>query len=293
LSNRRGALQTPESYRYLSIQTKRRSRRERRKYRRLEREILRNKYYSQISKIDLSPQVVTYVFSITTTIFLLTGYTYNRVFLGYFDIDVPVFFSVGDYLSTSVDKIYFSVISVLIGLVYSLFGGYVESISMIEDDYLEKTSRRKTRRTVYNLSIIIPWVFSTILMIVYFYLDKQGKYNLLGMSVYFVLVYILSELPIHRFFQKPFRVYLLFISFLIFSLSMYSSIMDQIETINRHDISDLKRYQFSYETGITFEDHSWVFLTGNSEYLFFYDKDDKKSFVIPKRYVKSVESIKK
>ena len=64
--------------------------------------------YEKIPKIEITPNKLITVFSIFSILFICTGVIYNQLYLGYFGIELSKFFSVTDYISSSIDKIFFS-----------------------------------------------------------------------------------------------------------------------------------------------------------------------------------------
>ncbi|HTP66309.1 MAG TPA: hypothetical protein VMJ66_13035, partial [Geobacteraceae bacterium] len=51
-----------------------------------------------------------------TLLFLSTGFLYNFVFFSYFKVRVDLFFTLQDYLSTSIEKVYLVFVTVAIAL---------------------------------------------------------------------------------------------------------------------------------------------------------------------------------
>ncbi len=262
---------------------------ERKQFWKLRDEIISKKTLSQISKIEISSQNLTYFFGVLTTIFILTGYIYNRFFLGFFGVDVSHFFSVGDYLSTSIDKIYISGVSVLIGITFYIYGIYNNFQTDNRNELLEISPQKDP--------IVIPFVLMNIMLsistVLCFYRDLPGKYTFLSLLILLVLMYLYHNLQINKYFDKPVYISIFVVSMIFFSSNIFSSIMNDQDKIYRGNISDLKKFNFTYNTGINFNDNSWVFLTGNSGYFFFYDKELHKSIIVPRTLVKSIETIKK
>ena len=70
------------------------------------KEFIAEATYEILPKIEIAPTHISFIFSVSATIFLLTGFFYNRFYLGHFGIEVSHFFTISDYISSSIDKIY-------------------------------------------------------------------------------------------------------------------------------------------------------------------------------------------
>ncbi|MDP2854509.1 MAG: hypothetical protein Q8O28_09745 [Smithellaceae bacterium] len=114
-----------ESFREKEIEIRNRLKNEKKKYRENLNHIRSSRISAILPKIHFSSQLVTFLFAVISMMFLLTGYIYNKYFLGYYNIEVSYFFSSGDYLSTCVDKFYISGTSVLLALISMIIGGYI------------------------------------------------------------------------------------------------------------------------------------------------------------------------
>ena len=70
------------------------------------KEIREKEEYERLPKIEITSPKVSVIFGLFSVLFLCTSFLYNLLFLGYFGIELSKFFTISDYLSTSIDKVY-------------------------------------------------------------------------------------------------------------------------------------------------------------------------------------------
>jgi hypothetical protein len=260
-------------------------RKEKKDYIRKLRAFFKEEAYRGIPKVELSTEQVTYLVTVVTVLFFLTGFVYNKYFLGSYGIDVSRFFSIGDYLSTSVDKIYVTAIGASIAVLSYLEGIYEAYRNEIVNVHFDVETRRKPRGIYYAI------ILSLVASIEYFYFDFSGKYRMLSIFIFIILLTALHAIPIERFFKKSLSVYISGIIIIYFVAMMSGDIMDARYKIERLDIGELKKYHVVLDEGLSLDTSSCILLSGNSQYFFLYDKNANKTYIIPGGYVKYVEAV--
>ena len=182
--------------------------------------------YEILPKVEIAPSHISFIFSISTTVFLLTGYLYNRFYLGYFGIDVSQFFTLSDYLSSSVDKIYIACIASIIG-VFVYVGGMLSRIKK-EVKFSQYESEYKTS----DSHIFIMVVGVSFLTVLSFYKDLPGKFGLLSMLIFFVLMGIYHRLPIDKLIKNSIYVSIICVAIIYFSVHIFWDVANNIDKIN-------------------------------------------------------------
>lgn len=78
-------------------------------------------------KIPLSFEWVGSIISMLSALLLFSGFTYTFVFYGFFGVPISHYFSVADYVSSSIEQLYAVFFSVFLGLAFVFFGAHAAS----------------------------------------------------------------------------------------------------------------------------------------------------------------------
>ncbi|MDP2854499.1 MAG: hypothetical protein Q8O28_09695 [Smithellaceae bacterium] len=165
---------------------------------------------------------------------------------------------------------------------YDIFDVKNDNIQKIIDDRL------------YDISQISLVLFVTVVTVLHFYFDTITKYYNLKILIITLIMLIYSWMLIKKVLQKEsLYVSILFLGVSFFLANISCELMNDIEKINRLNISDLRKYEFVFDQEIKKDQKSWILLSANSSYFIFYDREKKKPIVIPKGSVKYIELIQK
>jgi hypothetical protein len=253
----------------------------------LKKEINKN-VLNNLEKFDLTSKNIGTLFQIFISIFIVTGFLYNYYFLGHFGINVSYFFTIGDYLASSIENIYIALISVaLVGvslLIYGFSSGYIVDLTL---DYTGIVRPR-----IAKVMSLITFLLLVIWFVLYPYISAILMDDHYMMLVFVILLASIGffKYPIERIFKKPHKMDFLFLSLLYFSLLMFGIVSREIDYFEKADIINNKNYAITFDKD--FQDNNnqaWILLTGNSEYVFFYDRDKKKSYAVSRALVKKFE----
>lgn len=287
---------TNELFREKIIEIENRLKKEKKKYNTEIRSLRNARIRSMLPKINFSPQLITFIFTVISIMFLLTGYIYNKYLLGYYNIEVSHFFSSGDYLSTCIDKFYISGMSVLWSLFGLIVGGYVG----VSNAAQKKIFDHKKNKVVIiferleDLAILLLILMVTVTVIANFYMNNIYRYNIIKTLILILITAIYAWMLLNKIIkEKAIYLSVLLLGASIFLVNISCELMNDIEKINRLNISDLKKYEFVFDREIEKDHNSLILLSANSGYFFFYDREKKKSIVIPKGSVKYIELIQK
>ncbi len=91
--------------------------------RNLERLVQTMENMTKINKIFRLSHIQSIYFAILA-IFLLTGFIYNYVYFKFFNIDVEHYFTIQDYLASSLEKLYLIVIAIPFAFISSYIARY-------------------------------------------------------------------------------------------------------------------------------------------------------------------------
>ncbi len=217
-------------------------------------------------------------FPFYSVIFLCTGIFYKYLYLGHFGIDTSKFFTLSDYLATSIDKI-----------ILNLFPIVASFLALL----LSPGKPQENATAHFNIcEFIILLLFSApgVIMLVKF--NNPSGFYIMGITFMTAIGYIISR----TFLNGPAKYRELFyVMFLLFFISgVWASAMSARFHIENDDISKSKKYSFFFETkkddNFLLKDENIVILAANSNYYFFYDKAEKKTYIIPTKKVIAIEA---
>lgn len=226
-------------------------------------------------KID-EIKVLFYFYSV---LFLCTGIFYNYLYLGHFGIETSKFFTLNDYLASSIDKIIFNLLP-LAFIVLSLF--------------LPNEKPTKDVIPAFKISeflILLLLCTPGIIMLVWF--KNPSGFYIFGVNLVGVIVYIISRTFLRG--ESKYRELLYIMSLLFFISGIWAAAMVARFHVENDDISKARKYSFIFEASeydnMPIKDKSLFLLAGNSNYFFLYDKIDKITFIVPTNKITAIKLI--
>ena len=75
-------------------------------------------------KITIDKDLILPMASVCATLFLISGYAYSHLLLDEFNIEVTDFYGVGDYISSSLNKLSLAAVATLFSMFFYLVGMY-------------------------------------------------------------------------------------------------------------------------------------------------------------------------
>ena len=248
--------------------------------------VLRNEIADkEAAKLSLTESNLATLITLFSSMFLVTGYIYNRFFLGAFDIDVSRYFTLTDYLASSIEGVRYAAVGACVGLV-SVFMGYHhgsrKSYAQLEFE------RTKKDYSPYIFAVGgAGWILTGYLKEIP-YMFETG----VGMVAIF-LIFEIGARATRKYFKEATLALFALIFIGTFSVYLYWSIAHKIDHYRHEEIADIKTstYRFTEDVGIT--DECLVLLASNSHYFFFRDMRDDISVIVPTEKIVSVRTIDK
>lgn len=216
-------------------------------------------------------------FQFYSVIFLCTGILYNYIYLGHFGLEVSKFFTLNDYLATSIDKIILNLLPI------------VGSALVVLSPKAKLRDNKPIRFQASEMLLLMAFCAPGIIMIIKFH-NPLGFY-IIGLTAVSVIGYILSR----TLLKGPKKMYELFyVTFILFFISgIWADAMSTIFHIEHDDISKTKNYSFFFEKNsndnFLLNENQLVLLAANTNYYFFYEKAEKKTIIIPIKKVVAIE----
>lgn len=234
-------------------------------------------------ELDISFDKIKKLIGLSSILFLCTGIFYNQLFLRFFGVDVSKFFSLNDYLSTSIDKIYITITSLAIGLGIGVF---------LNPSGWREQAQQQGLRTALLLEELAYYSF--ILMIIFLTIictisSSPERYPLIGLLVAIVSFHFLVKIT-RKYFKNSRQSYIYLMILTIFLITVVSSTMREREEILKADLNDIKKYTITFTDKIQIDEKNIILLASNSNYYFFLDKNTEKTHIIPADNVISIET---
>ncbi|HUL00108.1 MAG TPA: hypothetical protein VLX29_04555 [Nitrospirota bacterium] len=235
------------------------------------------------SKIDIvSPTLPVYI-GLFSLLFLCTGYIYNQLFLGYFGVDLSKFYTFGDHLSSSADKFHLALFPVLAGILVS---------TLFIPDYLRsevsKGATSGNMSSFHKVSFYALLIAGTLAVVGgYFAKSYLLMYSSLVLLVLPLLVYILGRSM--KYFKNPAQTYFLCITLALFFMNIMVWTGLDIHHVMKDDAANPKSYNVVLTKDIKIDDRFLVMLALNERHLFYYDKKNEKTIIIPAGKIVKIE----
>jgi len=234
-----------------------------------------------IKPVAITSSHVMFLVSLFSTLFLISGFAYNKIFFGSLGLNVGDFFGVSDYIASSVDILTATIISSVLGIAFFFWG---LSSGLSEELHAEQF---ETERKGENYVIPLIVVTSAIGLVAHSYRTGELLNIFLYPLVFFVAFHIFYRLPIWKYIENKAIVGAVLISVLFFTLHLGLKIKDNLRDI------ESGHYEGPY--AVTFKKvykkySKHQFVAGNSNYIFLWDSDNSKIIVIPKNGIESFDT---
>ena len=233
-------------------------------------------------KIDLSLSAIGGVLGLVTTLFVVSGYLYNSFVYGALGMDVSLFFSISDYLATSIEKIKYVAISTALGTVSFFFG--VNRVA--RNPHLALGDREATFHQAYVY--VIEAAFATLAILQYFYGERYM--TTIGLLLLIVGMDISPSIA-RRYFAKPMPATFSLVFIVTYTSVLVASVGGTID-----DYSHKRFTQYNHVRVIPAKTSSLPanikdspVLGANSSYVFIYDVKSQKALAVPKGSIELIE----
>lgn len=241
--------------------------------RKLNSEKIEKEKLNIIKPISVTSSHVMFVVSLFSTLFLLSGFIYNKILFSHFNVSVSDFFSISDYLASSVDVISAAAIATILGMA-SFFWGLSSALS---DELQAAQLEIENKSDVYLLPFII--ITSSLGLVLYSYRTGELLNFFLYPLIFLIFLYVLFRMPFWKYIENREAVSAALISILYFSIHLGFSIKDKVNDVRSENYSS--PYSIEYANDYK-ENKNDKFIASNSNYVFLWDEIKNKVYVIPK-----------
>ena len=252
------------------------------------REISEKTYEKELNNkipiIKISSDKISFFLTVFSTFFLISGIIYSKIYFYLLGINISDFFSVSDYLASSIDVLMYTFFSMIVGMIFYR-QGIKDSIKngIQEEQFNIQTNRRKN-----SLYIIIMLNISLLSMFcINYYINHTLIYTLLYILLYSIFFKLYDLVPIWKYVENPLKIDFIVSSFVTFSILLILTAFSHSDEILRKEIKD-DNYKIVFQN----EDENkknLIFITSNSTSVFLLNTDTKKVKIIPLDSISSIE----
>ena len=241
------------------------------------KQIYRDGRQKHIGVIDISKDNIAFIISLMSTFFVVGGYLYITFLLNHFNIDSSYYYTITDYLSSSINTIAIIFLSSIVGL-FSFIIGAIDNIDdKIYASQLDSTDQKKSN-TLNPIHILIFFsLFS--LLIGYFSTNISVITSSIQLTAFTCLIILLGKSNILSYVKNESTILFLIISSFFFFTSTLSKSYTKIDEMR----SDTYKPDTSLILSKEYKEfENMRVITMNSNYIFLWDKENNQSVVIPK-----------
>ena len=259
----------------------------RRKTRKYINRIKRRVIDRESTKLDINISQALGLSTFMAALFLPAGYLYNYFLLGDLGISIGDYFTIGDYLSSSIKAVHASVFSVIWFL-----GSTVLSLP-----YIAEGNARRILKSRYRILVPRPLLFryywhillsihATSILVAYM-TNSRYLYILIGF-LFLTIIAILCDRFSLRYFRKPVIVRTAVIAIAIAILSLWSTARNRAFDLRTGIEHDRNAYRIHFEKGHSLPSKDVVVLASTTNYLILTTRE-LKTYVVSRDLIKYIE----
>ena len=234
-------------------------------------------------KIEFTATEIVALLSVASSFFLISGYLYNRLLFREFGIDVSKFFTLSDYIASSVSQIGATFASAFLSLVAFFWGEHLVSRkSLFQHRYDQKKFAFLPSALVgMSLTFVVLGYFDNVKLF----------YTGLYLSIILLALFLLPDLC-RKYFNKPRPAHYVLL-FIVYSFSyLWLSLGYTIDDLRYEELQKQKKYDVEFKENISLPSSDFVLLAANSDFFFFLD-ENRKVHIYSKDLVQYLEQRQK
>ena len=217
-------------------------------------------------KVDFSALGVAVLVTIVSALFTISGYLYNHELFSAFGVDVSKFFTLSDYIASSISRLSNSFIAAGLVILGFFHGHYRSSRKSTAQFNYEKGKRK-------YLDYIIVGALAIITAIAY-KLDMILFYPAGFLTIAALAMFLLPKICRKVFKKSNAAMYALIFSVCFFA-EVWRSVGTTIAIFRYGDLHEMKAYDIELKDSTSFSTSDHLLIAANSGFLFFLDEERK------------------
>lgn len=235
----------------------------------------------RIKSITITYEHVKYFISLLSVLFLISGFIYNMFLFRSFNVNISYYFTISDYLSSSLNEVVPIFIISFIGIFYFMLGRLRKIGLEIHEELCDISKQDSWLEKLVMISYVI-------FTIVIFVNEEHMNYFLFAPIVVLLYTYLLNKFTFWKYIKNAQKA-IYFISGIMFLLIYLSaSILNKIDYLNseNYESKSFVKYKEEYKM---FSNSK--FISANSKYLFVLNKN-KEVIILPLNAIDYIRSKK-
>lgn len=247
------------------------------------REKVTNEKFASIAPIKINSTHITLLISTFSTLFLISGYYFNNQVLKSLGVNSDYFFTVQDYISTSINLILLPLFYTLVMFVLIVFRVDEDIYKNIESEQLGIKNKIKNSINTYIILIIL--ILSNIINILTILGGDEAQSNIFYFNIAIAGIFILNKVQ-WRYFENPLTIYMFTMAFLFYYVNINIVIDDKIE--NYKSVGYKSNYKVSFKDK-EISTKNIEFMRVNSNYVFMINKKNNKVEIYPRLSISKID----
>ena len=226
--------------------------------------------FDETPKIKISTDNIYFVLKICSLFFIVGGFLYTYFFMSYFNINVALYYSISDYIAGSIDVLFDVFVILVVLSIFMIF----EFNNLLFNEFLNdeyKISSVKSLKEVY-----IVFGFSLTILILNYLITNTIEVLFVVMTLVMIYFILLPKIKIFNYLENPTPILLSILGIILFSSQLALRVDNDIKSVLKNENKLSIKLKNDYKK---FENLNLI--TMNSAYLFLWDKENKKSIIIP------------
>ncbi|WP_457593471.1 hypothetical protein [Hydrogenimonas sp.] len=225
-------------------------------------------------KIDITIEKLNRLLPIISVLLISSGYLYNYIFFKSFGISVDTYFTVNDYLSSSLENIS----NVFIISILSIFFLYLGVHDISKTPSAIRNTQAKLDKKIYFFLLGILF-FSTLTS--FFFENKEIFLKNLEVFLVAVAPLVIDKLYTEYFIAR-FETFFLILFSYIFVVHIIISAYRDGYLIKHTALKKYDKYKITFAPDINISSEKVILIKSNANYYFLIDKKTKNIIIITK-----------
>jgi len=249
------------------------------------RDKISNESHKIIGVINISISEVISLISLTSVLFLISGYFYVEAILNQYGIDSSDFYNTSDYISASLTYAKKALLYSVFFLFFFIFLGYRTLKRRVTREQFDLPPENRSHAqdpVFWGISSVI--FTNTCVIIAFGFLSLEIPFQLVATNILFVILAFLEKIPF-RIFKSPFKVLTVLLFVLFYFYNLYSGIQDNLNALNPKVY--VPRYKVTFHSK-ELEQLDLKFLAINSSHLFMLHNNNKDLIILKPSDIKQL-----
>lgn len=234
----------------------------------------------KIKPININFALFTKIITLISIYLVIGGFVYNYILFQNFNLNISNFFTVSDYLESSIDAIATIVIATIVSSVYMILG----ALNAIRNNEVENELNIKKGKDWLGIFILIFTILFIGILIEIFINYKIVNYSILEYLILISFYFTLLKFFPWDSIENNKTTYLIAMITIFFFNSLVFKAIDDSNSIKVGKTN--KQYKLKISTKENISKFSYI--KSISKYSFLYDNENNETIVIPNSIIDKV-----